>query len=194
MDELLERLARPVLTSGPRQEGLPRPHLQPARLCDRRRAMGLLRSRRQPRRTIWRVTARQAARRGDRRPSRHGGQRRALSRAVRRNFRASRRAGAVRRPHQFRQDERGGDPRRGHPRLPRSRCSACSATTIMNAASRRRSAEILHEAGMTVLDEQAVEIEGVGFAGVKGFIGGFGRGELAPFGEPHRSRPSSTRR
>ncbi len=44
--------------------------------------------------------------------------------------------------------------------------------------------EILHEAGMTVLDEQAVEIEGVGFAGVKGFMGGYGRGELAPFGEP----------
>jgi Icc-related predicted phosphoesterase len=43
---------------------------------------------------------------------------------------------------------------------------------------------ILQEAGMTVLDEQAVEIEGVGFAGVKGFLGGFGRGELAPFGEP----------
>jgi Icc-related predicted phosphoesterase len=43
---------------------------------------------------------------------------------------------------------------------------------------------ILHDAGMTILDEQAVEIEGVGFAGVKGFLGGFGRGELAPFGEP----------
>jgi Icc-related predicted phosphoesterase len=45
-------------------------------------------------------------------------------------------------------------------------------------------AEILHQAGMTILDEQAVEIDGVGFAGVKGFIGGYGRGELAPFGEP----------
>jgi Icc-related predicted phosphoesterase len=44
--------------------------------------------------------------------------------------------------------------------------------------------EILHGAGMKVLDEQAVEIGGVGFAGVKGFLGGFGRGELAPFGEP----------
>ena len=43
---------------------------------------------------------------------------------------------------------------------------------------------ILHDAGMTLLDEQAVEIDGVGFAGVKGFLGGFGRGELAPFGEP----------
>src|SRR5688500_12209068 len=45
-------------------------------------------------------------------------------------------------------------------------------------------AEILHQAGVTMLDEQATVIDGVGFAGVKGFIGGFGRGELAPFGEP----------
>jgi len=45
-------------------------------------------------------------------------------------------------------------------------------------------ARILHEAGMIILDEQAHEIDGVGFAGVKGFMGGYGRGELAPFGEP----------
>jgi Icc-related predicted phosphoesterase len=45
-------------------------------------------------------------------------------------------------------------------------------------------ARILHEAGMTVLDDQAIEVDGVGFAGVKGFMGGYGRGELAPFGEP----------
>ena len=44
--------------------------------------------------------------------------------------------------------------------------------------------DILHGAGMIVLDEQAHEIDGVGFAGVKGFMGGYGRGELAPFGEP----------
>src|SRR5881409_2802415 len=44
--------------------------------------------------------------------------------------------------------------------------------------------EILSSAGMTVLDEQAHEIDGVGFARVKGFMGGYGRGELAPFGEP----------
>jgi Icc-related predicted phosphoesterase len=42
---------------------------------------------------------------------------------------------------------------------------------------------ILTGAGVTMLDEQAVEIAGVGFAGVKGFIGGFGRGELGAFGE-----------
>ena len=44
--------------------------------------------------------------------------------------------------------------------------------------------EILTSAGMKVLNEQAVEIDGVGFAGVKGFLGGFGRGELAHLGEP----------
>jgi Icc-related predicted phosphoesterase len=44
--------------------------------------------------------------------------------------------------------------------------------------------EVLRAAGMTILDEQAHEIDGVGFAGVKGFMGGYGRGELAPFGEP----------
>src|SRR3569623_195742 len=43
--------------------------------------------------------------------------------------------------------------------------------------------KILEEAGVRMLGEQATVIEGVGFAGVKGFVGGFGRGELGPFGE-----------
>ena len=34
-----------------------------------------------------------------------------------------------------------------------------------------------------LLDGEATEIEGVGFAGVKGFAGGFGRGALGPWGE-----------
>jgi Icc-related predicted phosphoesterase len=42
---------------------------------------------------------------------------------------------------------------------------------------------MLTAAGVHVLDEQAVVVEGVGFAGVKGFIGGFDRGELGAFGE-----------
>jgi Icc-related predicted phosphoesterase len=45
-------------------------------------------------------------------------------------------------------------------------------------------ARILHEAGLKVLDGEAYEIEGVGFAGCKGFIGGFGRYMLSAFGEP----------
>jgi Icc-related predicted phosphoesterase len=43
--------------------------------------------------------------------------------------------------------------------------------------------EILMDAGVTVLDGEAAEIEGIGFAGVKGFAGGFGRGSLGPWGE-----------
>ena len=42
---------------------------------------------------------------------------------------------------------------------------------------------ILEEAGVIMLGEQATVVQGVGFAGVKGFVGGFGRGELGAFGE-----------
>lgn len=44
--------------------------------------------------------------------------------------------------------------------------------------------QILVEAGVTILDGEATEVHGVGFAGVKGFAGGFGRGALGPWGEP----------
>ena len=43
--------------------------------------------------------------------------------------------------------------------------------------------QILSDAGVAVLDGDATEIQGVGFAGVKGFAGGFGRGALGPWGE-----------
>jgi Icc-related predicted phosphoesterase len=43
---------------------------------------------------------------------------------------------------------------------------------------------ILKDFGVHLLDGRQVTIEGVGFAGTKGFAGGFGRGTLAPFGEP----------
>jgi Icc-related predicted phosphoesterase len=43
---------------------------------------------------------------------------------------------------------------------------------------------ILVDAGVHMLDGDAIEIHGVGFAGVKGFVGGFGRGSLGPWGEP----------
>lgn len=39
-------------------------------------------------------------------------------------------------------------------------------------------------AGIKVLDGTAFERDGVGFAGTKGFVGGFGRGVLTSFGEP----------
>jgi len=45
-------------------------------------------------------------------------------------------------------------------------------------------AAILADAGVRVLDGDGVEIRGVGFAGVKGFAGGFGERALQSWGEP----------
>lgn len=45
-------------------------------------------------------------------------------------------------------------------------------------------ARILREAGVVVLDGETVEVQGVGFCGVKGFAGGFDRRTLEPWGEP----------
>jgi Icc-related predicted phosphoesterase len=39
------------------------------------------------------------------------------------------------------------------------------------------------DAGVVILDGEGVEVQGIGFAGVKGFCGGFGRRALGPWGE-----------
>ena len=44
-------------------------------------------------------------------------------------------------------------------------------------------AAILAEAGVRMLDGDAMELLGIGFAGTKGFAGGFGRGTLGAWGE-----------
>jgi Icc-related predicted phosphoesterase len=43
--------------------------------------------------------------------------------------------------------------------------------------------KILSDAGVVILDGDSTEIHGIGFAGVKGFAGGFGRRALGPWGE-----------
>ena len=43
--------------------------------------------------------------------------------------------------------------------------------------------QILTTAGVRVLDGEACEINGVGIAGAKGFVGGYGRRTLGPWGE-----------
>src|SRR5512146_43379 len=51
--------------------------------------------------------------------------------------------------------------------------------------------ELMHmmsSEGIKVLDGTGYERDGVGFAGTKGFIGGFGRGVLTAFGEPEIKR------
>lgn len=52
------------------------------------------------------------------------------------------------------------------------------------AGEEKEITRILGEAGLRLLDGDAVEIGGVGFAGVRGFCGGFGRGALGAWGEP----------
>jgi Icc-related predicted phosphoesterase len=44
-------------------------------------------------------------------------------------------------------------------------------------------AKILTDAGVVMLDGDSAEILGIGFAGIKGFCGGFGRRALGPWGE-----------
>ncbi|HVX40605.1 MAG TPA: metallophosphoesterase [Gemmatimonadaceae bacterium] len=44
-------------------------------------------------------------------------------------------------------------------------------------------AQVLSDVGVHMLDGDAWEHHGIGFAGVRGFCGGFGRGALGPWGE-----------
>ncbi len=46
-----------------------------------------------------------------------------------------------------------------------------------------RVVQVLSDGGVRVLDGEACECEGIGFAGAKGFGGGFGRSALEPWGE-----------
>lgn len=52
------------------------------------------------------------------------------------------------------------------------------------AGQEKELVRILGDAGLRILDGDAVEIQGVGFAGARGFCGGFGRGALGAWGEP----------
>ena len=52
------------------------------------------------------------------------------------------------------------------------------------AAKSAEIVEILSNVGVHVLDGKSCEIHGIGFAGVKGFAGGFNERALQPWGEP----------
>jgi Icc-related predicted phosphoesterase len=51
------------------------------------------------------------------------------------------------------------------------------------AGEEREITSILNDAGLRILDGDTYEVHGVGFAGVRGFCGGFGRGALGAWGE-----------
>jgi len=51
------------------------------------------------------------------------------------------------------------------------------------AGEEKEIVKILTDAGVRILDGDTYEVHGVGFAGVRGFCGGFGRGALGAWGE-----------
>src|SRR5207247_1329349 len=53
----------------------------------------------------------------------------------------------------------------------------------VEAGKEKEIIDILTDAGVTILDGETFEFRGVGFAGVKGFCGGFGRRALGAWGE-----------
>ncbi len=81
----------------------------------------------------------------------------------------------------------------GEPEEARALARALAAATIPTVAvlgnhdwESNKTAEvsrILCDAGVHLLDGSSYEVYGVGFAGVKGFAGGFGRRALGPWGE-----------
>lgn len=62
-------------------------------------------------------------------------------------------------------------------------CVAVLGNHDYEAGLQAEVSRILTDAGVTMLDGDSTEIHGVGFAGVKGFCGGFGRRALGPWGE-----------
>ena len=52
------------------------------------------------------------------------------------------------------------------------------------AGEEKEITRILSDAGVRMLDGDTCEVHGIGFAGVRGFCGGFGRGALGAWGEP----------
>src|SRR3954470_6778964 len=51
------------------------------------------------------------------------------------------------------------------------------------AGEEKEIARILTDAGVRMLDGDTCEVQGIGFAGIRGFCGGFGRGALGAWGE-----------
>lgn len=51
------------------------------------------------------------------------------------------------------------------------------------AGEEKEIARVLSDAGVRMLDGDTYEVHGIGFAGIRGFCGGFGRGALGAWGE-----------
>jgi Icc-related predicted phosphoesterase len=63
-------------------------------------------------------------------------------------------------------------------------CVAVLGNHDFESGKEKDVAQMLIATGITLLDGEAVELAGIGFAGCKGFAGGFGKGVLGAWGEP----------
>ena len=70
---------------------------------------------------------------------------------------------------------------RGHARIP---VVGVLGNHDFESAQPETVRKVLEEAGVLMLDGEATEVDGVGFAGICGFGGGFGRRMLNAWGEP----------
>ena len=86
--------------------------------------------------------------------------------------------------HRLRHGRRGTGVREGARRSVRIPIVAVLGNHDFEAGAEREIHQILVDHGVCVLDGDTCEVQGVGFAGVKGFAGGFGRRALGPWGEP----------
>ncbi|MBA2304662.1 MAG: metallophosphoesterase [Acidobacteria bacterium] len=62
-------------------------------------------------------------------------------------------------------------------------CVAVLGNHDFESGQQAEISKILSDAGVVMLDGDSTEVHGIGFAGVKGFCGGFGRRALGPWGE-----------
>jgi len=62
-------------------------------------------------------------------------------------------------------------------------CVAVLGNHDFEAGQQEEIRKIMLDAGVVTLDGDTTEVHGIGFAGVKGFAGGFGRRALGPWGE-----------
>ena len=65
----------------------------------------------------------------------------------------------------------------------KSPCVAVLGNHDFESGQQAEVSRILSDAGIVMLDGDSTEIHGIGFAGIKGFAGGFGRRALGPWGE-----------
>ena len=104
------------------------------------------------------------------------------------------RAGSLRRSHRLRNRRGSARARQGATATKLPTLGGARQPRLRVRHARRRSRRSWPTRGVTMLDGTATEVLGVGFAGVKGFAGGFGERALQAWGESRSRRSCGPRR